>query len=43
MEMEMMMNDLDMLKRGLTPSMHGRCVLGKIQTTTQGWLKTLNK
>ena len=30
----MMMNELDMLKRGLTPSMHGRCVLGKIEQTT---------
>lgn len=33
----MMMNELDMLKRGLTPSMHGRCVLGKIQQRQIGW------
>lgn len=35
----MMMNELGILRRGLTPSMHGRCVLTKIQTiTTEQWL-----
>ena len=32
----MMMNEIEILRRGLTPSMHGRCVLTKISETVNG-------